>query len=156
MKLLAYSPEFFEDIVGMFYDMTKEIYKGRRIGYKQAFYRDVDEWTSKHDVDVILVVSDKDVIGFSKSFVSNNSGLYEPHYFTDYIYIKPEYRNTKAITLLSNNILEYGDELKMANIMNVRTENGFDKSLRKYMSKQKTSYNITDSFITLEKRNTDG
>lgn len=151
MKLLGNNQVFYEELVNMYYDMCVEVYSDRIIGNKQNYYREVDKWSLDDTQDIILVVNDKEVIGFSKSAVALNKGLYEPHYFTELIYIKPSYRKSRALKMLADNILMLGDELKMTNVMGVRIENGFAKSLSKYMKKK---YTVKDTFLTLEKRNT--
>ena len=150
MNLIPYNEVFYEELVGMYYSMCKEVYHNRIIGNKQNYYREVDRWSLDSTQDIILAVSNSRIVGFSKSSIAMNSGLYEPHYFTELIYIIPEKRKSRALKLLADNILTYGDELGMANVMGVRIDNGFSESLSKYMKKK---YTVKDTFTTLEKRN---
>ena len=156
MKLLPYNQVFYEDVVEMFYDMTKEIYPDRTIGFKQNFYRDVDKWSLDANVDVVMVVSDKDVIGFSKSFVDDNRGLTEPHYYTELTYIKPEYRKSRATFMLIDNIDKYANEMNVANVMHVRIDNGWSDTLTKYLKKPARNNTVDSSFVTITKRINNG
>lgn len=145
MDLLRYDEVFFEDVVGMYFDMTKEIYPHKRIGNKQNFYREVDSWTLNGS-DLTLVISKGDVVGFSKSFVDYHHGLWEPDYHTELLYIKPDYRKTRALSVLANDIVRLAKSNGLDNSINARVDNGFAELIKKH-------YNTISSFIKLEKRN---
>lgn len=149
MTLLPYNEVFYEELVNMFYDMTKEVYPHKVIGNKQNFYRQVDIWTTDGGFDIILAISNKQVVGFSKSYVDYHSGLYDPDYYTELLYVIPEKRNSKALYKLANNISEYAKGLNIDNVINARIDNGFSEIIKKH-------YNTVSSFIKLEQRNKNG
>jgi hypothetical protein len=99
--------------------------------------------------DIVLAISNKQVVGFSKSYIDYHSGLYEPDYYTELLYIKPDKRGSKALYALANNISEYAKEKQMDNVINARIDNGFSESIKKH-------YNTISSFIKLEQRNKNG
>lgn len=149
MNLIPYNEVFYEELVGMYYEMTKEVYPHKIIGNKQNFYRQVDMWTTDGGFDIVLAIANKQVVGFSKSYVDYHSGLYEPDYYTELLYVKPDKRRSKALYALANSISKLAKDNNIDNVINARIDNGFSESIKKH-------YNTVSSFIKLEQRNKNG
>jgi len=146
MNIINYNQVFFEDLVDMYYEMTKEIYSHKHIGNKQMFYREIDRITNDNQYHIVLAVSNGKVVGFSKSYIDYHSGLYSPDYYTELLYVKPSNRGSKALYMLAKNIDLYAKENGLDNVINARIDNGFSETIKKH-------YNTISSFEKLEQRN---
>ena len=146
MKLIPYNQAFYEDVVNMYYDMTKEVYPHKHLGNKQLFYREIDRISNDNHSHIVLAVSGGKIVGFSKSYVDFHAGLYTPDYYTELLYVKPSNRGSKALYVLAKNIESVAKENGLDNVINARIDNGFSETIKKH-------YNTVSSFIRLEKRN---
>ncbi len=104
--------EDFEEVVNMFYDLTKETFKHRTIKEKYHFFKVVLSWYEKK-YQIILTLNDNVISGFYVAFVDNFSHLTEPFYFCAEMYLKKEFRKTKAFYLMQENLINISDKLKM-------------------------------------------
>lgn len=145
MKLLPFSTVFYEDVVNMLYSMVMEANPEKIIGSKQNFYRLVDGWTKDDNMDIVLVCTDTDVIGFYNALVNDNRGLYEANYFVENFYIKPNKRKSRAIYMLFKNIEKYAHSLGLLVSAKFRIDNGFAELIKKH-------YNVNSKLIQIDER----
>jgi len=100
----AYTSDL-NEIVAMYKEIIKTVHPDKKLGSDYHFYKKVISWI---DLKYDLVISENDgkISGFSLSFVDDMSGLVPPMYYGAEIFIKPEYRHTKAFYMLSKNVIE--------------------------------------------------
>jgi len=90
-----------EEVVDMYMKKASENFSDRKIGNKYFFYKKIIN-TVESD-KVIMIVVDNDVIaGFTISSIDYNEGLTEPIMYGEAIYVKEEYRKSKAAHMLIN------------------------------------------------------
>ena len=145
MKLIKFSLEFYEDVVDMFYNFTREIFGDkRRIGSKYFFYKEVNRWIEESRDIIISVSDDGKITGYSMSYIDRNQNLTETIYNGEMAYVKPEYRKTRAAFMLYKNVVEYAKELNLNLIANGRVENNVDSMIEKH-------FDCTKTFISYER-----
>lgn len=134
----------YENVVDMYYDFVKEVFSNRKIGDKYFFSKAVMNWinTGKH---IMVVEKDNSIIGFSMAYVDEYGGLTEPFYNGEIAYVKPEFRHSKAVYLLYNNVVEVAKEMNLLIVANGRVENGIDAMIKKH-------FKATPMFINFERR----
>jgi len=107
----AYTSDL-NEIVAMYKEIIKTVHPNKKLGSDYHFYKKVISWI---DLKYDLVISENDgkISGFSLSFVDDMSGLVPPMYYGAEIYVKPEYRHTKAFYLLIKNGIEIAKSKNM-------------------------------------------
>jgi len=144
MRLIPFSLEFYEDLVDMHHKFVMEVFGDkRRISPKYFFYKEVQKWIQEGH-EIVLVVNDSEVAGYTMSYIDDYNGLTEPVYNGEIAYVKPEYRKTRAGYLLYNNVSQRAKDLNLNIMANGRVENMVDKMIEKHFSAEKT-------FITFER-----
>lgn len=101
-----------EELVEMFTDLIKTIYKGFVIGEPFFFHRNVIAWFESRKDVVICEKEDGTIVGFSMAYI-DDIGFIEPYYKGEIAYVKPEYRKTRAAYMLYNNVIEYAKKRNM-------------------------------------------
>ena len=101
MKIRPFKSTDLFEVVKMYQDLMRICYPEFEQKDEKSFTIKVLKWIcNKHD---LIVAEDKgELIGFSLSYVETFEVL-EPFYYVDIIYIKKEYRKTKAAYLLYKN-----------------------------------------------------
>jgi len=143
MKLRKFTIEDYEPVVDMYYEFTKEVYPDRKIGPKYFFYTMVSSWINSSK-DIVLAVKGKDIVGFTMSFIEDNSGITEPIYFGELAYVRPEHRKTRAGYLLYNNVSNYAKENNLTLVANGLATNGVSDMIRKH-------FDCKEMFINFER-----
>ena len=132
MRLIPFSLEFYEDLVDMHYAFITEVYGDkRRINSKYFFHKEVQSWIDNRR-EIVLAVSNCKVIGYSLSYITDLSGLTEPVYKGEYVYVVKDARKSRAAYLLYNNITQRAKDLNMNVSGGGRAINGADKMLEKH------------------------
>jgi len=113
--MVTIRPAFTSDInelVSMYKEVIKKVYPGKKLGSDYHFYKVVINWIdSGHD---IVVTENNGIIsGFCMGYVDNMSGLIAPVYYGSEIFVKSEYRNTRAFYLMQKNIIKTAQSKKM-------------------------------------------
>ena len=121
----------FEEVVDMYYNFTKEVFPERTVGERYFFYKEVMSWIDNRR-DVILVVKDDTIVGFSMCYIDDNSGLTNPIYNGVIAYVKQDYRKTRAAYMLYKNMSDYANELKMTITANGLVTNGVSNMIGKH------------------------
>lgn len=100
------------EIVSMYKKVIKEVYPSKKLGSDFHFYKAVINWI---DIGHDLIISENNniVSGFCMSYVDNMGGLIAPIYYGSEIFVKPEYRKTKAFYLMQKNIIKTAQSKKM-------------------------------------------
>jgi len=143
MRLRRFNLDDYEELVDMFYEFNKEVYKGRKIGLKYSHYMVVNEWISKK-YDLILSIADNnEICGFSLGYIDDNNRLIEPMYNGEIIYVKENYRTGRAAYKLYTNIYNYSKELKMGIKTLSRVENNSSDMVAKH-------FDLKDRYILQE------
>lgn len=133
MILRKFQLSDYEEVVDMYYSFISDVYPKRDKGSKYFFYRAVMEWISGGK-NIIVVEDSGNICGFSLAYNNDMGGITESVYFVEVIYLKKEYRNTKAAYIMYHNISEYAKEnnLTISGMASVNTvgsriiENHFD------------------------------
>ncbi len=97
----------YEEIVAMYKELVKEVFKGFELGEDIFFYGIVSNWF-KDGKDVVVSVDNETLTGFSLAYVED-LGMVKPYYQGDIIYVKDEYRKGRSAYLLYNNGVDYAD-----------------------------------------------
>ena len=134
----------YEEVVDMYYDFTKEVYPERTVGERYFFYKEVESWINNRR-DVVIVKKDDTIVGFSLSYVDQNSGLTSPIYNGVIAYVKPEYRKTRAAYLLYKNVSERANDLELTLMANGLVTNGVSNMVKKH-------FDCKEMFINFERK----
>ena len=113
MTLHKFTLDEYEEVVDMYYEFTKEVYINRKIGSKYFFYKNVINWINTNK-DVIIAKNNNDITGFSMSYTDNSSGTLDTIYQTIIVYVKPEYRKSRAAYLMYKNVSDLANEKKIS------------------------------------------
>ena len=113
--MVTIRPAFTSDInelVLMYKEVIKKVYPGKKLGSDYHFYKAVINWIdSGHD---IVVTENNGIIsGFCMSYVDNMGGLITPVYYCSEIFVKQEFRKTKAFFLIIKNVENIARTKKM-------------------------------------------
>lgn len=108
MIIREMQPQDFDTVVDMYEAMCKEVYPHRTFNSREAFENNVAFWV-KLNFDILVTVHKDEVVGFMMCFYDDMGGIVEPFYKFECAYIKPEYRNSRAVILMRNTMLSYAD-----------------------------------------------
>lgn len=123
-----------EELVGMFTDLIKTIYKGFVIGEPLFFHRNVIAWFEKNNNVVICEKDDGTIVGFSMGYI-DDIGFIEPYYKGEIAYVKPEYRKTRAAYMLYNNVIDFAKKRNLKVISSAYVGNGNQDQVDKLQSR---------------------
>ena len=143
MHLREFTLDDFEEVVGMYYDFTYDLFADKReISPKYFFYKQVINWVNdkKH---IILACKDSEIVGFSMSYIDEFNGLTRPIYTCEIAYVKPSHRKTRAAYMLYKNGYNMGKELGLNIHTNGRVSNGVAKMMKKH-------FELEEQFINFE------
>lgn len=143
MRLERFILPYYEEVVNMFYEFTKEIYPERRIGEKYFFYKEVLNWINDGK-DIILAKKDDEIAGFSLAYIDENGGLTNTIYHGDIVYVKPQFRKTRAAYLLYKNGADYAEEKGLSVIANGLATTDVAKMIKKH-------FDCKEMFINFER-----
>lgn len=107
----AYTSDLHE-IVAMYKDLVKIVFPNRKIGSDFHFYNVVISWINAGH-NIVISENNGKISGFYLSYVDDMQGLTEPVYYVAELYIKPQYRKTKAFYLMFENIKASAKAKKM-------------------------------------------
>lgn len=92
MKLILYDKKYKNDLEELLIDFSIEVYGDGTV--------DIDSFVDNHFA-IYLAIDNEVVVGFTSYFVNEYFGLREPTIANSYLYISPEYRNTKLMYLFA-------------------------------------------------------
>ena len=142
MTLRPFFLSDYDSVVDMYYEFVKEVFSNRKIGDRYFFSKAVMNWINTGK-NIVVVEHNDEIVGFSMAFVDDNGGLTEPFYHGEVIYIKHNFRKSKAAYLLYNNGVEVAKDLGLISTANCRIQDGVDL---------KRHFNAQEIFINLERR----
>lgn len=140
MRLRKFCLQDYEAVTDMLVLFFEEVYSDRKLGYKYSFYKTVDSWI-KEDRDIVVIEQDNKLVGFSEAFIDRCNGMTEPVYNCEYLYVREEYRNSKAAYMLYNNINDYSKEIELKPSIVCRAE------VKDMVNKH---FNAVDKFIIMQ------
>lgn len=145
MYLRKFQLKDYEEVVDMYYQFITEIFsEKRKISPKYFYYQKVSDWINSKK-NIIIAEKNKVIVGFSMSFIDEFDGLTEPIYNGETIYVKPEFRKTRAGYMLYHNTVKYSEEIGLNIMANGRVENKIDKMIEKH-------FKPTTMFINYERK----
>lgn len=144
MTLYNFMLDDYEEVVDMYYACNKELSKDEEIGNKYFYYKAVMGWINSKK-ELVIAKRHDEIVGFSISSVNDNNGLIKPVYMGETIYVKPEYRKTKAAYLLYKNVSSRAKDKKMSLVANGDIDGGSASILRKH-------FNFKETTITFERK----
>lgn len=113
MKIRRAEIKDFEEVVEMYYCLIKDVYPHRPTKARLFFYNAVIKWV-ENSCDIMVAEADNgEIAGFTLCYIKDE-GIYDPYYFGDIAYVKPEYRHSKASYLLYRSGSDMAKELNMA------------------------------------------
>lgn len=125
----------FEELVKMYMDLIKVLYKGFNIKDSAYFYRIVIGWfETQKDIVVCVDKSNGEIAGFTLGYI-DDIGIVDPYYNGDIAYVKPEYRKTRVAFLLYQNVVKYAEKLKMRCIAKAFVGDGNIEKIDKIQSR---------------------
>lgn len=92
VEIIEYSEEYRYNLESLMIDCSTELF-----GSGTA---DVDSFVDRHQYIYLAVFGD-DIVGFSSFLINDYFGMREPTLGNTYIYVKPKFRNTRAMYLFS-------------------------------------------------------
>jgi len=99
----------FKELVEMYIDLIKTLYKGFNIKEDIYFHRIVIGWfETKKDI-VVCETDSGDIAGFTLGYI-DDIGIVDPYYNGDIAYVKPEYRKTRVAYLLYMNVVKFAKQ----------------------------------------------
>jgi len=109
MKIRVATLDDYEELVDMYENMIREVYRGLKIREKIFFYGTVSKWFESGCSIVISEKDDKTITGFTLVKVEDIM-IVEAYLKAELMFVKPEYRGGRSAHLLVNNILKLGKE----------------------------------------------
>ena len=134
---------YYEEVVDMYYEFTKEVYPERHIGERYFFYKEVGLWI-KDGRDIVVAKKDNSITGFSLAYIDENAGLTNPIYNGIIVYVKPDYRKTRAAYLLYKNVSNYAKEQGLTMMANGLATTDTAKMIKKH-------FDCKEMFINFER-----
>lgn len=107
----AYTKDI-NELVSMYKELIKSVHPKRKIGSDYHFYKAVISWI---DLGFDIIVTEKNgvVSGFYMAYVDDMDGLTQSVYLCSELFIKPEYRKSKAFYLLKENLYQTAKHKKL-------------------------------------------
>ena len=103
MKLRPAYTKDINEIVAMYKDLISIVYPSRKLGSDYHFYKVVISWID-HGHNIFIVEHENIAVGFYLAYVDNMNGLTEPVYYVQELFIKEDFRKTKAFYMMLENI----------------------------------------------------
>lgn len=139
MVIREYKPSDFEEVVQMYYNMCIEAYPHRQFKEKQYFYNNVMRWLS-YNYDIMIVEKNNDIVGFSLCYYDSLGGIVEDFYNMECVYIKEQYRKSRALYLIVMTAINYCDKMGLILSGNASDVTESSKISSKYGIKLFTKY----------------
>jgi len=92
MKLKLYEGKDKLELHDMLIEFSLEVFKSGTV--------DIDNFVSRH-THIYLAIISGEVVGFTSFLINDYFGLREPTVGNTYLYVKPDYRRSKALHLMS-------------------------------------------------------
>ena len=92
MKIVLYSDKYRDELDVLLKEFSEKLYSGKYC---------LDSFVNQHWAVYLALNSDGKVIGFSAFMIVNYLGFMDDIMANTYIYVKPEYRTSKAMYLFS-------------------------------------------------------
>lgn len=100
-------PAFTKDlheIAFMYRELLKDFYPINSLGSDYHFYKAVISWIDNGN-DIVVSEKDNIVTGFYMAYVDNMGGLTQATYYCSELFIKKEFRKSRAFYLLQKNLI---------------------------------------------------
>ena len=107
MKLLVYSFDKYNDLEILLQEFSNEVLNSDRV-------IDANKFIMVHSGYIYMLYKDNKCIGFTSYAITDNCGLDKEKLINDFVYIKPEYRNTKAFLFFMVQTGKIASELKLS------------------------------------------
>lgn len=105
MKIRPAYTRDINEIVSMYKDLISGIYPNRELGSDYHFYKAIIRWIDSR-YDIIVTEKNGLITGFYMAHVNDMSGLTQPVYYCAELYIKPNFRKSRAFYLMQKNIIK--------------------------------------------------
>lgn len=131
MKIVLYNDSYRNQLELLLKELSESCFEGKY---------DVDEFVNNHWA-IYLAINVDDVVGFSSFTINNFFGFTDNVITNGYIYVKPEYRTSKAMYLFSIQAGKISEELDM------RLEHCYASNESKRLSRKLEGRKMYESYI---------